>query len=56
MENNMKRKLMHSGNGYALFLSKTIIELLKINPEEDFIELQVENDVLKIKKADENIN
>jgi hypothetical protein len=46
----MKRKLMRSGNGWALFMSKTLIELLKINPETDFIEMQIENDVLKIKK------
>ncbi|MFA7659521.1 MAG: hypothetical protein WCY19_08820 [Candidatus Gastranaerophilaceae bacterium] len=47
----MKRKLMRPGNGWAVFLSKTILELLKINPETDFIELQVENDILKIKKT-----
>lgn len=46
----MKRKLMRSGNGWALFMSKTLIELLKINPETDFVEMQIENDVLKIKK------
>lgn len=46
----MKRKLMRSGNGWAIFMSKTIIELLKINPEKDFLEIQIENDVLKIKK------
>ena len=46
----MKRKLMRSGNGWALFISKTLIELLKINPETDFVEIQIENDVLKIKK------
>lgn len=48
----MERKLMRSGNGWALFMSKTIIELLKINPETDFVEMQVENNVLKIKKKE----
>lgn len=52
----MKRKLMHSGNGYALFVSKTIIELLKINPEKDFVEFEVENNILKITKADTSEN
>ena len=52
----MKRKLMRSGNGYALFVSKTIIELLKINPEDDFVEFEVENNVLKIKKANPSEN
>ena len=47
----MKRKLFRSGSGWALFISKTIIELLKINPEKDFVELEMENDVLKIKKT-----
>ena len=47
----MKRKLMRSGNGWALFMSKTLIELLKIQPEEDFLELQIENDILKISKS-----
>lgn len=47
----MERKLMRSGNGWALFMSKTLIELLKINPETDFLEMQIENDVLKIKKV-----
>ena len=49
----MKKKLMRSGNGWGVFLSKTILELLDINPEKDFVELQVENDVLKIKKYNE---
>ncbi|HBG49317.1 MAG TPA: hypothetical protein DDW90_07425 [Cyanobacteria bacterium UBA9971] len=47
----MKRKLFRSGNSWALFIPKTIIELLKIDPEKDSIELIVENDVLKIKKT-----
>ena len=46
----MNRKFFKSGNGWALFVSKTILELLKVNPETDFIEMQMENDVLKIKK------
>jgi len=47
----MKRKLFKSGNGWAIFIPKTIIELLKIDPENDQIEMQIENDILKIKKA-----
>ena len=49
-EGVMNRKFFKSGNGWALFISKTILELLKVNPETDFIEMQIENDVLKIKK------
>ena len=48
----MKKKLIASGSGWALFMSKTILELLNINPETDMVELEVENKVLKVKKAD----
>ena len=44
----MERKLFRAGNGWSLFLPKVIIELLKIDPENDTIEMQIENDVLKI--------
>ena len=47
----MERKLFRAGNGWSLFLPKVIIELLKIDPENDTIEMQIENDVLKIKKV-----
>ncbi len=47
----MERKLFRAGNGWSLFLPKVIIELLKIDPENDTVEMQVENDVLKIKKV-----
>ena len=51
-EVRMNRKFFKSGNGWALFVSKTILELLKVNPETDFVEMQIENDILKIKKID----
>ena len=47
----MNRKFFKSGNGWALFIPKTILELLKIDPEKDHIEMQIENDILKIKKV-----
>jgi hypothetical protein len=47
----MIRKLFKSGNGWAIFIPKTILELLKVNPETDLLEIQIENDVLKIKKV-----
>ncbi len=47
----MERKLFRAGNGWSLFLPKVIIELLKIDPENDTIEMQIENDILKIKKS-----
>jgi len=46
----MKKKLFKSGNGWAVFIAKPILELLNINPEQDLIELQVEKQELKIKR------
>lgn len=48
----MKRKFIRTGNGWALFIPKVIMKLLDIDPEKDFIEMQIENEVLKIKKVD----
>jgi len=50
----MKKKLYKSGSGWALFLPKPIIELLKIDPETDYLEIEIEKNVLTVKKADEN--
>ena len=47
----MERKLFRSGNGWALFINTTILKLLKINPETDKVEYQIENDVMKITKV-----
>lgn len=47
----MERKLMRSGNGWGLFINSTILKLLKVNPATDKVELIVEGDTLKIKKA-----
>ena len=49
----MERKLFRSGNGWAIFINSTILKLLKINPETDKVEYEIENDVLKIKKVKE---
>ena len=47
----MKKKLYKSGNAWALLIQKAILQLLDVNPEEDEVELEVENKVLKVKKA-----
>lgn len=46
----MKRKFFRSGNGWAIYVKKAIIELLKINPEEDYVEISIKDNVLLIKK------
>lgn len=48
----MKKKMYRSGNAWALLIQKAILELLDINPETDEVELEVENKILKVKKAE----
>ena len=50
----MKKKLSRSGSGWALFMPKTLLELIDVNPEADKLEVKVENNVIKITKAGED--
>ena len=47
----MKKKLFKSGNAWVLLLQKAILELLDIDPENDEVELIVENKELRVKKV-----
>lgn len=47
----MQKKLRKSGTSYTITLTKTILELLKINPEKDFVELRVEGEKLIVTKG-----
>lgn len=49
----MKKKLSRSGSGWALFMPKTLLELIDVNPENDFLKIQVENNVIKITKSED---
>lgn len=46
----MERKFFRSGNGWAIYVKKAIIELLKVNPEEDYVEILIKDKALLIKK------
>lgn len=48
----MDRKLMRNGNGWALCLNSTILDLLKVNPKTDMVEYTIERDKLIITKSD----
>ena len=48
----MRKKLIKSGNAWVLLIQKAILELLDINPEDDEVELEIENKTLKVKKAE----
>lgn len=48
----MKKEMYRSGNAWTLLIQKAILELLDINPEEDEVELTVENKILMVKKVE----
>lgn len=52
----MKKKLSRSGSGWALFMPKTLLELIDVNPETDMLKIQVDRDVIKITKAEDTDN
>lgn len=48
----MRKKLSRSGSGWALFMPKTLLELIDVNPETDFLKIQVKNNIIKITKSE----
>lgn len=51
----MDRKLMRNGNGWALCINSTILQLLDINPNENMVKYTIEKDKLIITKSDKKI-
>lgn len=51
-QNLMIRKFTKSGSGYALYISNTILELLGINPIEDYVEYELDDNILTIRKIE----
>lgn len=51
---NLLKKLSRSGSGWALFMSKTLLELIDVNQEKDMLKIQVENNTIKITKTENN--
>lgn len=52
---SLDRKLIRNGNGWALFINSTILNLLDVNPEQDMVKYTVENDKLIITRSDKKI-
>lgn len=50
-KNALVKKFTRRGGGYSLFLAQAILELINIDPEIDKVELEVDDKILKIKKA-----
>ena len=49
------RKLIKNGNGWALCINSTILQLLNIDPSINMVQYTVENDKLIITKSNKNI-
>ena len=46
----MKKKFTKIGNSWAMLFTKTMIEMLDINPENELVEIEFEKKVLKMEK------
>lgn len=51
---NPLKELSRSGSGWALFMPKTLLELIDVNQEKNMLKIQIENDTIKITKAENN--
>ena len=49
------RKLIRNGNGWALCINSTILQMLDVNPHINMIKYTIENDKLIITKSDRKI-
>ncbi len=49
-ENRLIKKLIKRSSGYGLNIPLPILELLEINPENDMLDINIEGDILIIKK------
>lgn len=47
----MKKKFTKIGNSWAILFTKTMIEMLDVNPEKEQVEIEFDKKVLKMEKA-----
>lgn len=50
-ENNMVRGFQKSGTSYGVYFPNALLEILEVNPETDFLNIEIDENKLKIKKA-----
>jgi len=48
----MKKKFTTIGNSWAMLFTKTMLEMLEVNPEEEQVEIEFDKKVLKMEKAE----
>lgn len=52
----MDRKLIRSGNSWALPMNSTILQLMNINPETDLINVSVHGDEVRLTRSQNKRN
>ncbi len=50
------RKLIRNGNGWALCINSTILQMLDVDPNTNMVRYTMENDKLIITKSDKTIS
>ena len=51
IEGLLVKKFHKNGNGWTLYMTNSILELLDVNPETDAVECDVNGHILSVKKA-----
>ena len=46
-----KLTLRKTGGGWSIYMSKSILELMEISPETDYVQIDIESETLILKKA-----
>ena len=52
----MKKKCTKIGNSWAMLFTKTMLEMLDIKPETDYVEIEFEKKVLKMEKENKSFS
>lgn len=48
----MKKKFIKTGNSWAILFTKTMLEMMDIDPEKEQAEIEINNKILTIKKEE----
>ena len=50
-KNNMVRNFQKSGGGYGIYLPAALIDVLNVDPANDYIDVEIDEDRVMVKKA-----
>ena len=52
----MRKKFTKIGNSWAMLFTKTMLEMLDVNPENELVEIEFDKKVLKMEKYKKDLN